>query len=107
MPDVDFGGETFRTADEVAFMAELQFAHVAKAGIDAGDLDGLAAMYELLEQCLHAEDWQRFKKTALRTKASGDDLLAFVGEVGRALRGQPATTEPEPAEKAAFELFPA
>jgi hypothetical protein len=108
MPDVKFGGETFRTADQVAYIAVLKFAHLAKSGLDTSDLDGLSAMYDLLEQCLHEDDWQRFQTAALRTKASGDELLNFVADVGKALRGSRAEPTVEPAKQdGAFDLFPA
>jgi hypothetical protein len=79
--DIEFGGDTFRRADAVGLMALMRFAHVAKAGTDSNDLDGLAAMYELLEQCVHEDDWQRFQKTAMKVKAKGDDLMAVVKAV--------------------------
>jgi hypothetical protein len=81
MADVEFGGETFKRADAVGLMALMRFAHVAKSGTDSNDLDGLAAMYELLEQCIHEDDWQRFQKTALKVKAKGDDLMGVVRKV--------------------------
>lgn len=102
MAEVQFADETFRTADKVGYIALLRFAHLAKSGIDANDLEGLSAMYELLEQCLHAEDWDRFQRAALRSRASGDDLLHFVATVGKAING-----DKEPAKASTVELFPA
>lgn len=89
MTDIDFGGETFRRADAIGLMALMRFAHVAKSGTDSNDLDGLAALYDLLEQCIDAEDWGRFQVTAMRVKAKGDDLMAVVGKVIQGESGRP------------------
>lgn len=97
MPDVAFGGETFRTAESIGLMALMRFAYVAKTGTDANDLSGLVAMYELLEQCIHEDDWDRFQATALRTKAKGDELMGVVREV-IAILGRPESAPKEPTE---------
>lgn len=89
MPDVEFGGESFACSDSIALMALMRFAHVASAGTDSNDLAGLAAMYDLLEQVIAADDWDRFQQAALRTKARGDELMAVVGEVIRVLSDRP------------------
>lgn len=89
MSEVEFGGETFRTADSIGLMALMRFAHVAKGGTDSNDMAGLAAMYDLLEQCFPAEEFDRFQQVALRTKAKGDELMAVVGKVVEAISARP------------------
>ena len=89
MAEIEFGGEQFKTAESVGLMALMRFAHVAKGGADSNDLAGLAAMYELLEQCIDAEEWDRFQATAMRTKAKGDELMGVVGKVMEALSARP------------------
>ena len=86
---VEFAGEQFACADSIALMALMRFAHVASTGTDSNDLAGLAAMYELLEQCIAAEDWERFQQVAMRTKAKGDELMGVVGKVIQALSARP------------------
>lgn len=93
MSEVEFGGERFATADAIGLMALMRFAHVAKSGTDSNDLAGLAAMYELLEQCIAEADWERFQQTAMRTKAKGDELMAVVGRVIEAISSRP-TVQP-------------
>jgi hypothetical protein len=78
MGSVEFHGETFRLADSIALMALMRFAKVAQAGTDSDDMAGLVAMYDLLEQCIHPEDWPRFEVLATRERDQADDLLAVI-----------------------------
>lgn len=89
MSEVEFGGEKFRTADAIGLMALMRFAHVARSGTDANDLAGLAAMYDLLEQCFPEAEFERFQQVALRTKAKGDELMGVVGKVIEAISARP------------------
>ena len=89
MAEVEFGGETFETAESIGLMALMRFAHVAKGGTDSNDLAGLAAMYDLLEQCFPEAEFERFQQVALRTKAKGDELMGVVGKVIEAISSRP------------------
>ena len=89
MSDVSFGGESFAAAESIGLMALMRFAHVARSGTDANDMAGLAAMYELLEQCIEPSDWERFQQTAMRTRATGDDLMRVVKDVIQAASARP------------------
>ncbi len=89
MPDVEFAGERFATADKIGLMPLMRFAKVAKAGADAQDMDGLAALYDLLQQCIDPADWVRFEAAADRTHAEGDELMAVIGKVFEALSERP------------------
>lgn len=80
MTTVDFLGESFRVADRVGALPLMRFAKIAKAGVDASELDGLAAMYDLLGQVIQSDDWARFEEHADRQHADGDQLLALVQE---------------------------
>lgn len=84
-----FLGEQFHVAEKVAALPLMRFAKIAKAGVDADDLDGLAAMYDLLEQCLHPDDWGRFQAHADKTRADGDELLKVVQDVFAVLAERP------------------
>lgn len=77
---VEFCGEKFRVADKVGAMPIMRFAKIAKAGVDANELDGLAALYDVLEQCIHPSDWYRFEQHADAQHADGEQLLAVVQE---------------------------
>lgn len=80
MSTLTFLGEQFRVTQPGA-LALMRFARSAKGGSDANDLDGLAAMYDLLSQVLEPDDWARFEAHADRCHATGDQLLGFVQEV--------------------------
>lgn len=78
MSEIQFAGEQFRVADKVGLMPLMRFAHVARQGVDANDMDGLDAIYTLLQQCIADDEWQRFEDAATRVRADGDDLIAVV-----------------------------
>ena len=86
---VAFGGEQFVVADAIGLMPLMRFAKVAQAGADSSDLEGLAAMYDLLEQCIHEDDWVRFQKVATRVKADDKALFGVVREVMATVAGRP------------------
>jgi hypothetical protein len=90
VPDtVEFGGEQFVVADAIGVMPLMRFAHVAKSGTDSSDLDGLAAMYDLIEACIAPQDWDRFQRVAIKAKADDKDLFAVVREVMAMVSGRP------------------
>lgn len=78
---VEFLGERFRIADQVSSLALMRFAKVASSGVDADDMEGLAALYDVLEQCIDPGQWAAFQKHADRKRAQSDDLLELVKEV--------------------------
>lgn len=86
---VEFGGELFIVADKIGLMPLMRFAKVAKAGVDSADLDGLAAMYDLLEQCIAPEEWARFEAHADKIRADGEELMRVVGKVFEILTDRP------------------
>lgn len=88
---VPFCGEDFRIADKIGLMPMMRFAKVAQAGVDSADLAGLAAMYDLLEQCLADDEWQRFSDHADKSRADGDELMAVVGKVFEELGKRPTS----------------
>ena len=93
MSELTFSGETFRLADKVGLMPLMRFAHVSRRGVDSNDMEGLAAIYDLLKQCLADEEWDRFEDHATDVRADGDDLLAVVSQAIEAIAARP-TSEP-------------
>lgn len=89
MTTVDFLGAEFKVADKVGALPLMRFAKVARAGVDASELEGLAAMYDLLGQVIHPDDWSRFEDHADREHADGDQLLALVQEVFALMAARP------------------
>ena len=43
--------QTYYVADKFGLAPLMRFAHIAKQGVDSDDMEGLAAMYDLLGQC--------------------------------------------------------
>ena len=48
---VEFFGESYRLAGKVGYLPLLKFAHYAAIGTDSGSMQGMAAMYEMLQSC--------------------------------------------------------
>lgn len=86
---VAFKGERFRMGESVGLMPLMRFAKVAKAGVDSNELEGLTAMYDLLQQCIHDDDWVRFEQHAVDTRADGDELMAVARDVMARLAERP------------------
>lgn len=84
-----FYGELFTVADQVGAMPLLRFAAVADSGAQADELAGLAAMHELLRDCLAPGDWPRFQKVAADHKADAEELMQVCGAVYQAITGRP------------------
>jgi hypothetical protein len=87
--EVEFLGEQFRIAERVGLMPMMRFAKVAKDGGDSDDLAGLTAMYDLLEQCLAEDEWERFQAHADNTRADGEELMGVVARVFEVLSARP------------------
>lgn len=83
-----FGAE-FEVADRMGLMPLLRFAHLAKRGVDADDMDGLAAMYDVLAACFTDEAWTRFQAAAVDARADGDALLEVVGRAIAVMTARP------------------
>ena len=56
---IDWEGDTFYVASKMGLAPLIRFAKYAKMGMDADDMDGLAAMYDLLEQCFYEHSYCR------------------------------------------------
>lgn len=87
--EVDLLGEKFHVAEKVGLMPAMRFAMVAQSGVDANEIEGLAAMHELLRQCVHPQDWDRFQRHAVTVCADGDELMECVGTVMAVLANRP------------------
>lgn len=108
---VEFKGEYFAMAESIGLMPLLRFAHASSQGLDSDDLEGLAAMYELISDCIDQtvptemrvdpsdgvkkempagqSEWQRFVRHSVKTKADADDLMKLVQRVIERLAARP------------------
>lgn len=87
---LEFLGESFRLGDAVGLMPLMKFAHAANSGLDSSDMDGLAALYALIRDTVHADDWARFERHAIDRHADGDDLMGFVSKAIEAISARPS-----------------
>jgi hypothetical protein len=86
---VGFMGAEFAVADKIGLMPLMRFAKIAKSGVDSADEDGLAAMYDLLQQCIADEDWGKFEAHADKTRADDEELMQVVKDVMAILSERP------------------
>jgi hypothetical protein len=86
---VEVLGDRYFIGDKVGLMPLMKFAHTAKRGVDADDMEGMAAMYELLQDCIAKHDWDRFEQDMTAKKADGQDLFSVIGEVIEILSARP------------------
>lgn len=123
---VEFLGARFRTADKVGLMPLMKFAMTARKGVESDDLEGLAAMYSLIRDCVDQtrpqkavldedgepliqdgkpvteddgpSEWDRFEQHAIDSKAEAEDLFGVVSKVIEALSARKA---PRPGDSSA------
>ena len=88
MSTVEFFGETFDLQDEPNTFALMEFAEAAST-TDDNSLEGLAAVFRLVEAAVTAEDWPRFKALARKNKAGVEDVLPVAVAVFQAQTGRP------------------
>jgi len=88
---VELLGQSYRIADKIGLMPLLRFAHAAKKGMDADDMEGLAAVYDMLRDCIDPSDWDRFERDATASKAEAEDLLGVVTQAIQVLTARPTS----------------
>jgi hypothetical protein len=86
---LEFLGEQFRLGESVGLMPLMKFAHAANSGLDSDDMAGLAALYSLVRDTIHPDDWERFERLAIDKHAEGEEIMAFVGKAIEAISARP------------------
>jgi hypothetical protein len=107
---VEFKGRRFRMAASIGLMPLLRFAHLSRKGLDSADMEGLAAMYAMIRDCIDTEpsvryetdartgeektihgpsEWDRFEDWATESKASDTDLFGMVNRVIEVISARP------------------
>ena len=77
----------FRLADNVGIMPLMEWA--AASDRDVASADGLRAVYYVLEDAVHEDDWAEFRKYAREAKVDAGELLDFANAALEALAGRP------------------
>ena len=117
---IEFLGERFRLAESIGLMPLLAFAAASKKGLDSSDMDGLAAMYAMIRDCLDQtrtpamdpntgeplvdsdgspqydgpSEWMRFEQHCYDTKADGEDLMGFISQAISVVSARPRKPRP-------------
>lgn len=86
---IEFCGETFKMGEKIGLMPLLKFAHVSSKGVKADDMEGLAAMYALIKDCIAPGEWERFEQVAIDKHADDEDLLNVVSTAIETLSARP------------------
>ncbi|SRR6266851_5973125 len=88
---VFFMGKHYRIADKVGLMPLLKFAHSAASGLTEDSMEGMVAMYAMIRDAIHPDDWEKFERHAIDSRAEGEDLMAVVETVLEAVTARPTT----------------
>jgi hypothetical protein len=86
---VEWKGETFAIAEEVGVMSRIWFGKLASEGTDSDELEGLAAMSDMLEDSLADGEYPRFRAHARKVKASTAEILNLCRDTMAALAQRP------------------
>jgi hypothetical protein len=74
----EFFGETFELPDRFNMRLFTRFGTLAKKGVDSEDIEGVAMIDQLINQCLRPEDVDRFDEVCDRERPDFDELMEFV-----------------------------
>lgn len=86
---LEFMGEQFRLAEKVGVLPLLKYSAYA----DEPNLVGpaAAALYQVLKDTIHPDDWARWEQVAMDRKAGADDLFAVLSKAIEILTARPTT----------------
>lgn len=96
--DIEFCGESFELAEKVSSLALMRFARAVSNGADTDTMEGMAALYDALQQMLPESEWKRFERHADKIRADADDLLDFVGNAMAAISARPTERPSESSD---------
>lgn len=93
LTEIEFFGESIAMNPASDYEWEMmEFASAAKGGADSDLLSGAASVFEFLRAVIHADDWDRFRDTAKKNKATvADDLMPIVVQAFTQQTGRPTS----------------
>lgn len=77
----------FRLAEDVGIMPLMEWA--AASDRDVASADGLRAVFYVLQDAVHEDDWAEFRKFSRDEKVDAAELLEFANAALEALAGRP------------------
>lgn len=84
-----FAGRPFKIADKFGLMPLLRLGYFAKKGLDTGDMESLAVMYDVIRQAIHPDDWEAFMDHAADVHADEEELMACVQQAVEVISARP------------------
>jgi hypothetical protein len=82
-------GKSYPIGKKIGLMPLMRFAHAAKKGMDTSDMEALAAIYDMLKDCIHPDQWERFELEATEACADAEQLMPIVGDVIAMISARP------------------
>ena len=81
--------KTFRVDDELGAMAMFEWAAASQLAVD--DWEGLAAIFAMLQDVVHPDDWQEFRHFArtARPKVQAEDLIKVINDATELIGARP------------------
>jgi hypothetical protein len=110
VPTIEFRGERFAVREHVSLLPMMKFAMIAKrqkaqqnqqsdpAAEGQREMEALAALYELLQQCIAEDEFDRFYEHALVVGAGQSDLMRVVRDSVAARSGGRPTRQPSASQ---------
>lgn len=89
MSEVEFFGETFTVPERFNHRLLTRFAKLARKGVDSDDSEGMAAIDDLIDQCVMPYDMERFDAVCDRERPSFEELMEFMHDVLEAISARP------------------
>lgn len=84
---VEFKDAKFHVAEKIGAMPMLEWA--GAADLDTDGPEGLAAIFRMLEDVIHEDEWKKFRTHARKTKADADELLDVINRGMEIVTGNP------------------
>lgn len=84
---IPLGEKEFRLSEDVGIMPLMEWA--AASDVDVASADGLRAVFYVLQDIVHEEEWAEFRRYARDHKFGAEKLLDFANAGLEALAGRP------------------
>lgn len=91
--DAEKQGKAFSIADRVGLLPLAEFAYHANSGMDTGDMGAMAAIFEMLKDCIRPEEWKAFLHYGKQIKADVEDLMDVVNQTTELLTARPTVPD--------------
>lgn len=84
-----FAGRPFKVAEKFGLMPLIRLGYLSKKGIDVDEMDGAAAMYDVIRSAIADDEWDAFMEHATDVRADGEELMAAVQQAVALISSRP------------------